>query len=549
MLTYSQHTQTLTKPTEKPWVLLLLCFVWLWPGIIGHDPWKPDEPYVLAVVQQMLDTGHLLLPNIQGVAYLEHPPLYYWVAALMARLFSPWLLPLHDAARLATPLFMSLALLLAGMSGRHLIGRRHGRSVVMVLIGCIGLIQTGHHLTPSVASFTGFAAAFYALVLAIRSPGLAGVVLAVASSVIFLSSSLLELLLLWIVVLLLPIFSSWRNKYYLVTIFIALLIAIPLLIIWPTMLAKAYPTVFQLWWRDYALGPLNGFSASQVLPNLVYHCINIVWFSFPAWPLAAWSLYRHRHQLAQPRLQLPLLFFSVLLILLVLSNRPNMAYAMPLLLPLAILSAVELDSLRRNAAAFLNWFGLMTFGLFALLVWAGWAAMNFGWPAKLAGRAQYFSPYYQPYVSTIAAVCALLATAVWLWAVTRKNLRGRQAITNWAAGLTLLWGLAMTLWLPWFDAAKSYRPVVQKMLRNLPADANCVAVADDQLLAMISWRYYGNIQLVPVAANTSSSCDYQLLVRPESQGMAEPGWQVLWYGSRPREQNMTFGLLRRSSVK
>ncbi|XLM22637.1 hypothetical protein MKD33_08365, partial [Chromobacterium piscinae] len=66
--------------------------------------------------------------------------LYYWLAAGCVKLFSPWLLPAHDAARLSTPLLMALALLLAGMAGRDLIGRRHGRSVVMILIGCLGLV-------------------------------------------------------------------------------------------------------------------------------------------------------------------------------------------------------------------------------------------------------------------------------------------------------------------------------------------------------------------------------------------------------------------------
>ncbi|WP_230368891.1 hypothetical protein [Paludibacterium denitrificans] len=60
MLTYSPHVDALPKPTEKPWLLLLLCFVWLWPGIIGHDPWKPDEPYVMAVVDGMVRSGNWL---------------------------------------------------------------------------------------------------------------------------------------------------------------------------------------------------------------------------------------------------------------------------------------------------------------------------------------------------------------------------------------------------------------------------------------------------------------------------------------------------------
>ena len=107
MLTYTppKHPE-LPKPTEKPWLLLLLCFVWLWPGILGHGPWKPDEPYALGVVQWMLHSGDWQVPRIVGEAYLDTPPLYYWVAAGFARLLSPWL-ALHDAARLATPLFMA----------------------------------------------------------------------------------------------------------------------------------------------------------------------------------------------------------------------------------------------------------------------------------------------------------------------------------------------------------------------------------------------------------------------------------------------------------
>ncbi|MFD2449670.1 ArnT family glycosyltransferase [Vogesella fluminis] len=123
MLTYSDSSPSrLPAATEKPWLLLLLTFAWLWPGILGHTPWKPDEPYVTAVVQHMLAGGPWWLPAIDGQAYLDSAPLYYWVATLFARLLSPWLLSLHDAARLATPLFMAIGLAFAGGVGRELIG-------------------------------------------------------------------------------------------------------------------------------------------------------------------------------------------------------------------------------------------------------------------------------------------------------------------------------------------------------------------------------------------------------------------------------------------
>ncbi|OQS51133.1 ArnT family glycosyltransferase [Chromobacterium violaceum] len=544
MLTYSAQASSLAKPTEKPWMLLLLCFIWLWPGILGHDPWKPDEPFVLAVAQGMLDSGNWLLPMLNGAPYLENPPLYYWLAAGCIKLFSPWLLPAHDAARLATPLLMSLSLLLAGMAGRDLIGRRHGRSVVMILIGCIGLVESGHQLTPSVASFAGLTAAFYALSLALRSAGLAGAVLGAASVAIFLGGSLLDLALIWLVALMLPAFSGWRRKNYAITLLLGLLLALPAILVWPMLLQRLYPAVYAEWWGGYALGQTSGFHHIRLFHDFGYYSLNVLWFAFPAWPLALWTLYRHRLP-QSPKLQLPLLFALMNAVLLTLSDRTNITDAMPLLLPLAVLGAVELDNLRRGAAAFLNWFALMTFGLFGLLVWLGWAAMNYGWPEGLAGRAQYFSPFYQPHVSWLQAAGGLIATLVWLWALTRPHLRGRQAITNWAAGLTLLWGLGMTLWLPWFDAAKSYRPVVNSMLRKLPATATCIATENRNSLAMISWRYYAGIDLLSFPSGETPPCDYWLVVRSSEEGVAEPGWQVLWTGNRPREQNMTFALLQR----
>ena len=244
-------------------------------------------------------------------------------------------------------------------------------------------------------------------------------------------------------------------------------------------------------------------------------------------------------------LQLPLLSFAVLLLLLTFSSNTHTEDAMPLLLPLAVLGAVELDSLRRGAAAFLNWFGLMAFGFFALLVWLGWAAMNLGWPARLAARAEYFSPFYEPRFSWLAVALALLATAVWVWAVTRRHLRGRQAITNWAAGLTLFWGLLLTLWLPFLDAAKSYQPVVMAMVKAMPAGDQCVAVDARQMMARVSWPYYSGLHLKAVAPEQAIPCNLQLLVGERDAVPVLPGWQLRWQGSRPRDKHEVYYLLQR----
>lgn len=545
MLTYSASPQSrLPQATEKPWLLLLLTFVWLWPGIFGHTPWKPDEPYVTAVVQGMMAGNHWWLPAINGQPYLDSSPLYFWVASLFGRLLSPWLLPLHDAARLATPFFMALALLFAGGVGRELIGRRHGRSVVLILIGSLGLIVTGHEMNPMVAGFAGFSAALYALVLTRRAPALAGAILGAASVTLFLAANLLQVLLVWSVALMLPAFSTWRNKGYAITLLMALLFALPLALIWPLALYRGAPAVFHAWWQFHALGPLNGFGGLGLFHEFGYYPRLMLWYGWPAWPLAGWTLWKNRHY-ERPVLQLPLMFFAVILLLLTFSHRSMTEDAMPLLLPLAVLAAVELDSLRRGAAAFFNWFGLMAFGFFSVLVWLGWAAMNFGWPQSLAVRVHYFSPYYQPQLSWLALVLALTGTGLWIWAVTRRHLRGRQAVTNWAAGLTLLWGLLLTLWLPFLDATKSYRPVVDAMMAGMPAGEHCVAVDQRQQLARITWQYYAALYLQPVAPGAEPACRLLLQVADRERPEAMPGWHLLWQGNRARDRRELFQLWQR----
>ena len=545
MLTFSHSSRaSLPQATEKPWLLLLLAFVWLWPGIIGHTPWKSDEPYVTAVVQSLLSGTPWWLPQIDGQPYLDSSPLYYWVAATFAQLLSPWLLPVHDAARLATPFFMAIALAFAGGIGRELIGRRHGRSVVLILIGCIGLIVTGHEMNAVVGGFAGFSAAFYALALSRRAPALAGAILGAATVVLFLADNLLPVLLVWSVALLLPAFGHWRNRGYVITLLMALLFALPLMALWPLALYQGAPAVFSLWWHSYALGPLQGFGNVGLFHQFGYYPKLVLWYAWPAWPLAAWTLWKNRRY-ELPVMQLPLMAFAVVLLLLTFSSRSTAEDAMPLLLPLAVLAAVELDSLHRGAAAFLNWFGLMAFGFFSLLVWLGWLAMNFGWPAKFAERINYFSPYYEPQFSLLALLLALFGTAIWLWAVTRRHLRGRQAVTNWAAGLTLLWGLLMTLWLPAIDAAKSYQPVVERMLKAMPAGDHCVSVDAGQTLARISWAYYSHLRLQPVVAGQQPECNFFLMVRERKSGLDMPGWQLRWTGSRAREKNEQFALWQR----
>jgi len=66
------------------WVALaLLVVLYLVVGIFDHGIRAPTEPTVAGIVWSMAYDSELAVPKINGIPYLEKPPLYYWAAVLM----------------------------------------------------------------------------------------------------------------------------------------------------------------------------------------------------------------------------------------------------------------------------------------------------------------------------------------------------------------------------------------------------------------------------------------------------------------------------------
>ena len=171
--------------------LLLLFLAWIWPGLIGHDPWKPDEAYSFGLVYHIIQSGDWVVPTLAGEPFMEKPPLFYITAALFAKLFFP-LLPLHDGARLAGGFYMAITLLFTGLAGRELRGKGRGFPAALILIGCLGLLIAAHALITDLALLAGFAIAFYGLALSLRRELIAGFLLGTGIGIGFMSKGLVE---------------------------------------------------------------------------------------------------------------------------------------------------------------------------------------------------------------------------------------------------------------------------------------------------------------------------------------------------------------------
>src|SRR5204862_5022319 len=100
---------------------------------------------------------------------------------------------------------------------------------------------------------------------------------------------------------------------------------------------------------------------------------------------------------AGPGVGLPLPMIVVVLALMSVAAEPRAILALPLLLPLSLLAAAEVDTLKRGYSGALDWFGILTFGLLGVLVWGLWLeSLVYGVPEPVARSFKDTQPGYQP---------------------------------------------------------------------------------------------------------------------------------------------------------
>ena len=113
----------------------------------------PAEPSLFTASESMKNGGSLLVAQIFGQPDFTLSPAFLWAATAFQTLFSPWAADAYDAARFAGVVFTAIGLTACGFAGFNFLGRHHGRSVVLILIGSIGLLPIAHFLNPHVGRF------------------------------------------------------------------------------------------------------------------------------------------------------------------------------------------------------------------------------------------------------------------------------------------------------------------------------------------------------------------------------------------------------------
>jgi len=528
-------------------LVFLICLAWTLVGLVGHDPWKPDEAHTFGVVYHLMQSGDWVVPMLAGEPYMQEPPLIYLTAALFGALFSP-VLPLHDAARLATGAYMGLTFIFITLTGRELYGGNKSWMATLMLLGCGGLLVRGHQLISDVALLAGLAMGLYALALSARRPLPAGFWLGTGLGIMVFSTGLVEPLMLLATMALLPVVSPhWRTRAYALTVLVALVLMLPWALIWPSALYSRSPELFAQWfWIENVLR-LKGLFSFNEYEEYFYYLNVLPWFAWPALPFALWALWAEGWAgLRKPGILLPLTAFAVCFAFLSLTGQGSDVLGLPLLPPLSLLAAACFETLRRGAIHAYYWFALMLFTFLILVGWLYWMAIDFGVPARLGQHMTDMQPEYQAHTHPLVILLAFVFSAVWFVLLFNIRRSAERPVIIWAAGVTIVWTLVALLLVNYIDTGKTYRSMVVRLSQALPSDHGCIysqSLGDPQR-AML--HYFANIVTVRLEnSGPRPNCDL-LIVQDNWKDPGEAGgpWEMIWEGRRPGDKKERYRLYR-----
>jgi hypothetical protein len=204
-------------------------------------------------------------------------------------------------------------------------------------------------------------------------------------------------------------------------------------------------------------------------------------------------------------------------------------------------------SLRRGAANALDWFGVMTFTVFAGLVWLGFVALTTGWPAQLEKNLLKSAPGFVAQVEPFSLALAAVLAIAWLYVAFFTAPSPTRGVTRWAAGVALLWATVACLWLPWIDYQRSYRPVALQLKSRIPVGAPCVASVGLGATQRAALSYHASITTRDWSRRKPAPCPLVIVqgTPRDETGAPGPGWTKLADVGRPGDKAERYRLYRR----
>ena len=524
----------------SPATLALIALAFALPGLAGHDPWKTHDAIALGIVHDMALSGEPLVPRIAGTPWLFDPPLYHWLAAGFGTVLHS-VMEFHAAARLASGALVLAAFWLIYLSARGWAKpdedrRVHGAAAMLLLLGSVGLIVHAHEALPELAALAAICGALATLPHAARRPLAAGALFGAALSAVWIA----PVSLLVAVIAAHVACPEWRTRNAWVFTGIALLTCFLIAASWPLALAWRAPQAYALW-REVAWQPLG-----DPLGNLRYFVVTGSWFAWPAWPLALWAAWSLARRWREPRLFVPEVASVLALVLAAYWGPAQDVHLIPLLAPLALLGCQGALCLRRGAAGALDWFGVLGFGFFGLLLWFCYFAMMTGVPPRFANNFFKSAPGFTPELKLAYVAAALVLAAGWVYLIFFTTRSPMRSLLRWAAGIVLLWGTGAMLLMPWADYQKSYRSVALQLRSKIPVGADCIAHKALGMSQAAVLDYHAGIRARPFDLVRPNACPLLLVQGNPRHEFDAPGagWTKLADVGRPGDRAERYRLYR-----
>ncbi|MCM5680955.1 hypothetical protein M8A51_15625 [Schlegelella sp. S2-27] len=524
--------------------LLLFCAAYVLPGLFGRDPWRSADVTAFGFMHSLTRGDTDLWHPVVGGVPPEVGLFPYWLGAGFIELFDGLLAP-APAARIPFALLLVAVLMLTWYTSYHLArseaaqpvafafgGEAHpvdyARAIadgaLLALVATLGLLQLGHETTPELLQLTGVALFTYGLAASHHRGIQARLAMLAALPLMAGSGAPSVAVVLGAVGLAICLRSEFeQTRRFTFWVGGSLLIAV------------LTATAFDAWlWR------VSTPSIRQVTRLLA-------WFTWPAWPLVAWTLWRWRGHLLKRHIAVPLFTALPMVVACVLMNGSDrtLLLALP---SMAVLAAFSLPTLRRGVASAVDWFSVFFFSICALALWVIYASMQLGVPAKPAANIQKLAPGFEPHFSLLALTAAALGTLAWVWLVRWRAGRNREALWRSlvlpASGVALCWLLLMTLGLPVLDYARSDRPLLEKLSRHLPPAA-CIAARDLPRHQIAGLEALGGYRVYEEGVAPATRCEF-LLTQGRRARATPDGWHFVARERRPTDRSEFTYVYRRS---
>ncbi len=386
-------------------VLLAALVVLVWFSVIGTRPlFNPDEGRYAEIPREMLVGGDWVIPHLDGLIYIEKPPLQYWATAASYRL-----LGLSEfSARLYPTLTAFGTLLVVFFLVRALWNERAAWRAAAVLASLALFPVIGQMLSLDMSLCFYLTAALAAFLLAQARPAATRrwMALAWAAAALGVLTKGLEALAIPAASLLLYSLiardaSIWKRLSFGVGVPLFLAIAVP----WHWLAQERLPDFLHYYivrqHIERYLTPVADREAPWWYFLGVYAAGSLPWtVTAVRVLLTGWRARKPARGFDPQRflwvwIAFTILFFSI-------SNSKLVPYLLPVMPPLAILIALRpASALRRDTLAA---------ALVTLAVAGAFVAVHFALPRLVAGSAHggYFLPLAGP-VLRIALVLALTA--------------------------------------------------------------------------------------------------------------------------------------------